>query len=138
MRLRLPLVGPRVIAELRVSKTKHTMMENQYTSEGANCLPLVGPGVITELRVSKPKRPMMENQYNPRARTASRWSASRYLQSISSQTHKLLMENQTQPAGSASCLPLVGPGTRNPIRKETLAAGSIRSRLQAHSSMRKC
>jgi hypothetical protein len=33
---------------------------------------------------------------------------------------------------------LVGPEFQNPIRKETLAAASLRSRLQAHSSMRKC
>jgi hypothetical protein len=42
-----------------------------------------------------------------------------------------------QPGG-ADRLPLVGPGDQNLIGKETLAAGSLRSRLQAHSSMRKC
>src|SRR5450759_4157448 len=41
-------------------------------------------------------------------------------------------------SGGGGRLPLVGPEDQNPIRKETQAAGSPRSRLQAHSSMRKC
>ena len=41
-------------------------------------------------------------------------------------------------SGGEGHIPLVGPEDQNPIRKETQAAGSLRSRLQAHSSMRKC
>src|ERR1039457_1710222 len=38
------------------------------------------------------------------------------------------MEENNCNRGAQSRLPLVGPGDQNPIRKETLAAGSLRSR----------
>jgi len=47
-------------------------------------------------------------------------------------------EGKPTPLEGAGRLPLVGPEFKNPIRKEILAARSLRSRLQAHSSMRKC
>src|ERR1019366_7910645 len=117
---------------------KHPMKENQMQSGVGDRLPLVGPEATTELKLSNTKTHFEGKTIQsegadylplvgPKAITELRLS--------NTSTH---CEGKPPQSGGSDCLPLVGPGTQNLIRKETLAAESLRSRLQAHCSMRKC
>ena len=51
---------------------------------------------------------------------------------------KVKIKGKTQNQSRRLRRPVVGHGTRNLIRKETLSGGVVALLLQAHSSMRKC
>ena len=138
--LRLPLVGLEEVAALRRSKTK-TSYEGKPNATGGRKPPPVGrPRSDNRVSVLKYHRQPWRKAIAiggvrgrlpaGRPRSNTRVSALKY------KIHAT--EAKTNAIGDADCLPLVGPGDQNSIRKETLAAGSLRSRLQAHSSMRKC
>src|SRR5450759_2946533 len=117
---------------------KHPMKENQMQMGGADCLPLVGPGAIAEVQISKDKphygRKPMQSGGGGRLPLVGPGAPAEF-RLLNPTTHHGGKQLQS---GGGGRLPLVGHEDQNPIRKETQAAGSPRSRLQAHSSMRKC